>query len=62
MENWSNKTNNEISVRLIEIEYEHTAIKDQLLAIHDKMVELEEDYAKGKIELDRRLKISFNNE
>lgn len=62
MENWSNKTNNEISIRLIEMEYEHTSIKNQLLALHDKMIEIEQDFIKGKTELDKRLKISFNNE
>lgn len=62
MEKWENKTNNEISVRLIEMEYEHNAIKMQMLALNDKMEELERNYIKGKRELDSRLKISFKDE
>lgn len=62
MEKWENKTNNEISVRLIEMEYEHNNIKQEMLRLNDKMLEIEQDYVNGKRELDKRLKISFNNE
>lgn len=56
MEKWDEKTNNEIVIRLKEMELEHQNVKDMIISFYEKMEEIEHDFKKGNEVLNARLK------
>ena len=62
MENWDEKTNNEIVIRLKEMEMEHINIKDKIIMLYDSLENLEKNFSQGNEILLNRLKRPINNE
>jgi len=56
MIDWADKTNNEIIVRLKEMENEYSIVKNNIILEYDKMIELEKDFKLGNEALIKRLK------
>lgn len=56
MIDWTDKTNNEIIIKLKEMENEYSIVKNNIILEYDKMVELEKDFKLGNEALIKRLK------
>ena len=56
MSNLEDKSNNEIIIELKQMEYDHEALKMKMLKDYDKLVLIEENFAKGNKIINNRLK------
>lgn len=56
MENLEQKSNNEILLVIKQIEADHEALKLKMVKDYDKLVEIEEEYAKANDIILKRLK------
>lgn len=61
MINWDEKTNNEIAIKLSEMEHEYQKVKDDIIKLYDHMVLMEESYKKGLSTLKDRTKSVIGN-
>ena len=56
------KTDNSISLKLSEMEFEYQKVKDDIIKLYDYMVSMEREYKKGKSILDGRIKRVISDE
>jgi hypothetical protein len=62
MVNWEEKTNNEIAIKLSEMEYEYQKVKDDIVKLYDFMILMEATYKKGLTTLKNRTKRVISDE
>ena len=53
---YEDKTNNEILLRIKQLEFEHEAQKQKLIEGYDKLIAMEEEAAGAILEINNRLK------